>query len=105
MREEFAPGNGSATPESVDSDQQTTTTRFKRRRKRKPEPSPLKFETLEPRLLLSADIIPIQGAIDLPGEVDKYEFTLAQPKTLYVDSLKLVSINWSISDSSGTEIA
>jgi hypothetical protein len=28
------------------------------------------FETLEPRLLLSADLIPIQGSIAAPGETD-----------------------------------
>src|SRR6266540_7447030 len=43
--------------------------------------SPIRFEPLEPRVLLSADINPAQtitGSIDVPGETDQYGFTLPQ---------------------------
>ena len=37
-------------------------------------------------MLLSADINPIQGTIDVPGETDSYVFTVDQPKKVYFDS-------------------
>src|SRR5437867_1293868 len=37
----------------------------------------IRFETIEPRMLMSADTaIAINGAIDTPGEIDQYGFTL-----------------------------
>ncbi len=46
----------------------------------------LHFESFEPRLLLSADLIPIQGSLEVPGESDAYSFTLTEKKTIYFDS-------------------
>ena len=44
--------------------------------------SRLTVEQLEPRLLLSADAPPIQGAIDIPGETDSYTINIAEPGSL-----------------------
>lgn len=46
------------------------------------------FETLDDRVLLSADLIPIEGAIDLPGERDAYVFTLSEPQSIFLDSIQ-----------------
>jgi hypothetical protein len=46
----------------------------------------LTVEALEPRLLLSGDIAPIAGKIDVPGETDSYTFTLTQPKKVLFDA-------------------
>jgi hypothetical protein len=60
------------------------------------------FQALEPRLLLSADIA---GAIQVPGEVDKYVFNVSQDKQVYFDSRSSVSMNWSLSGPRGTLVA
>lgn len=58
----------------------------------------LTFETFEPRILLSSDLIPVAGSIDLPGETDFYEFTLANERSLLFDSLtNEYRLNWSLS--------
>ena len=36
----------------------------------------LTLETMEPRLLLSADLAPLTGALDRPGETDLFRFGL-----------------------------
>jgi large repetitive protein len=64
------------------------------------------IEALEPRLLLSADLLPIQGTIDVPGEVDRYAFTLSEPKQVLFDAEKSDSrLNWSLAGPRGTEVS
>ncbi len=60
------------------------------------------FEALEPRLLLSADFIPIDGRIDLPGETDAYVITLNQEALLHVDSRLAAPVRWSLLDAEQT---
>src|SRR5688572_2260967 len=63
------------------------------------------LETLEPRILLSADLNPIDGSIDVPGETDRYAFSLTQPRRIYFDSLTDSDrINWTLSGPRGTEV-
>jgi hypothetical protein len=57
----------------------------------------LLFETLEPRVLLSADLNPIQGSIAVPGQVEQYTFTLTQEKQILFDSeTNNGQLNWSL---------
>ncbi len=59
-------------------------------------------ETLEPRLLMSADLIPVVGSIDVPGETDFYTFELAEERTILFDALTPDSrFNWSLSGPGG----
>lgn len=63
------------------------------------------LEELEQRLLLSADLNPVAGAIDVPGETDLYVFTLDKPQTVYFDSQTSVSgLTWSLNGPSGTQV-
>src|SRR6478672_11997817 len=59
------------------------------------------FEALEQRLLLSATIA---GAIDTPGETDRYSLTLQQDQQLYFDSLSSSNLNWNLSGPRGTVV-
>jgi len=63
----------------------------------------IRFETLEPRVLLSADAAPvIAGSIDSPGETDKYEFVLQQGAQVVFDSLTDRSdLSWSLQGPQG----
>jgi hypothetical protein len=62
----------------------------------------LHVEMLEPRLLLSADLIPIVGEIEVPGETDFYTFELAEERTVVFDSLtNRGDLNWSLSGTGG----
>ncbi|NEJ91497.1 LEPR-XLL domain-containing protein, partial [Rhizobium leguminosarum] len=61
------------------------------------------FESLEPRLLLSADFLPVHGSIDTPGETDKFTFHLAEHTQLYFDSLENSDLTWSLTGPSGSE--
>src|SRR6266571_1532798 len=67
--------------------------------------SPIRFEPLEPRVLLSADINPAQtitGSIDVPGETDQYGFTLPQNARIVFDSVtNNPNLNWSLSGPTG----
>ncbi|MCP5367599.1 MAG: LEPR-XLL domain-containing protein, partial [Hyphomicrobiales bacterium] len=66
----------------------------------------LHFETFEPRVLLSADLIPIQGEIEVPGEIDRYAFSLTEPKRIYFDSqTNDGNLNWSLTGPQGTEVS
>ena len=71
--------------------------------------SAIRFETIEPRVLLSGDLNPAQtvsGSIDVQGELDQYGFTLAQNTRIVFDSLtNNANINWSLSGSKGTEVS
>ncbi|MFA6444279.1 MAG: LEPR-XLL domain-containing protein, partial [Sterolibacterium sp.] len=74
-----------------------------------PSPPPIRFEAIEPRVLLSGDVNPAQtitGSIDVPGEVDQYGFTLAQNTRIVFDSLtNSSSFNWSLTGPKGAEVA
>ncbi len=65
----------------------------------------IRFEPLEPRVLLSADINPAQtitGSIDVPGETDQYGFTLPQNARIVFDSVtNNPNLNWSLSGPTG----
>ena len=74
-----------------------------------PRPRPVLFEALEPRILLSADpsLSPdfarqVEGALDVPGEVDRYGFTLEEPARIALDSLtNNGNLRWSLSGPRG----
>lgn len=63
------------------------------------------FETLEPRVLLSGDLNPIQGSIDLPGEVDRFTFAISEAKTVVFDNLADLQGSWSLHDGEQAIIA
>ncbi|HLF95978.1 MAG TPA: CARDB domain-containing protein, partial [Methylococcaceae bacterium] len=69
----------------------------------------MRFEALEPRVLLSADVNPapaITGSIDVPGETDQYGFTLDQNTRVVFDSLTdNANINWSLTGPKGIEVS
>lgn len=60
------------------------------------------METLEPRILLSADLFPIAGAISAPGEEDSYAITLAEPARVTFDALMPSEVSWRLSGDEGT---
>src|SRR3981189_3219438 len=63
------------------------------------------LEELEQRLLLSADLNPVAGAIDVPGETDLYVFTLDKQQTVYFDTQTSVpGLTWSLKGPSGTQV-
>ncbi|MEM6665139.1 MAG: CARDB domain-containing protein, partial [Pseudomonadota bacterium] len=62
------------------------------------------FETLEPRLLLSADIVPIDGRIDLPGEEDAYVFTLTEEASVHVNALTDGPFDWRLENAEGENL-
>jgi len=66
----------------------------------------IRFEPLEPRVLLSADINPAQtitNQISVPGETDQYGFTLPQDARIVFDSLtNNTNLNWSLTGPTGT---
>ena len=72
-----------------------------RARRQPPFKRTLLFEALEQRVLMSADIV---GSIQVPGEVDKYSFTLTQDKQVYFDSLSNVSMTWSLTGPRGAVV-
>jgi hypothetical protein len=47
----------------------------------------LHVDTFEPRLLLSADLIPVAGTIEVPGETDYYAFELTEERRVVFDAL------------------
>lgn len=64
------------------------------------------FETLEPRVLLSADVLPIQGSIAVPGETDRYAFTLTNETQLLFDSQTNSSqLNWTLDGPRGNVVS
>ena len=64
------------------------------------------FETLEPRVLMSASFLPVHGSLDAPGQVNKYSFNLATPTNLYFDTLTPQSnnIDWTLQGPQGTVV-
>lgn len=64
------------------------------------------FEELERRQLLSADLNPIAGSIDVPGETDRYIFSLTSETKLYVDSeTPNPGLTWSLTGPGGSEVS
>ena len=59
-----------------------------------------KIETLEPRLLLSADLAPgahdIEGMIDQPGEQDRYEFVVTEKTRFFFDGVQGDQVQWQL---------
>ena len=66
----------------------------------------LEFETLEPRVLMSADLLPFHGMLDVPGQVNQYTFNLASAQELYLDSQTPHSdaIDWTLQGPQGTVV-
>ncbi|MBS0641193.1 MAG: LEPR-XLL domain-containing protein, partial [Proteobacteria bacterium] len=66
----------------------------------------LDIETLEPRILLSADLLPIHGAIDVPGQTNQYSFSLKDAKQIYFDAeTNNGALNWSLDGPKGNEVS
>ncbi|MCB1631072.1 MAG: LEPR-XLL domain-containing protein, partial [Pseudomonadales bacterium] len=72
----------------------------------------LLFEAMEQRVLLSGDPLPafvvasVNGSLDVPGETDRYAFTLEDPTRVVFDSLSNDSrINWSLSGPGGSVVS
>ncbi|MBN8495203.1 MAG: LamG domain-containing protein, partial [Burkholderiales bacterium] len=68
----------------------------------------LQLEAFEPRVLMAGDgLVPrIDGRIDVPGEVDRYSFTLAQDVRIVFDSLTNDSgMQWSLDGPDGRVVA
>jgi hypothetical protein len=86
---------------------------FRPRRRRKAPTRHRKFllEPLEQRLLLDIDplapqLAALQGALDVPGETDRYTFSLTAEKRLLFDtSASDASIYWSLEGPRGQEVA
>ena len=65
----------------------------------------LHVETYEPRMLLSADLIPVSGTIDFPGKTDLYTFDLAEERTLLFDALTNDNqLRWSLTGPGGVVV-
>ncbi|MDN5788087.1 LEPR-XLL domain-containing protein, partial [Pseudorhodobacter sp.] len=62
------------------------------------------MEALEPRLLLSADLFPIIGAISAPGDQDNYRITISEPTRVSFDSLSPAELNWRLSGADTPDI-
>ncbi|QNM95072.1 CARDB domain-containing protein [Chitinimonas koreensis] len=66
----------------------------------------IRFEALEPRVLLSADVNPaaltVTGSLGQPGEQDRYEFKVDETRRVVFDSLTNRSdINWTLEGPGG----
>lgn len=66
----------------------------------------LHFEAVEPRLLLAADVPPVMGTIEVPGETDRFAFTLTEPKKVVFDSLTATNnMFWALADQKGSIVS
>jgi hypothetical protein len=63
------------------------------------------METYEPRILLSADFMPIAGAISAPGEQDTYAITVAEPSRVTFDALTESQLRWKLEGPDGSSIS
>jgi hypothetical protein len=64
--------------------------------------SKVRFESFEPRVLKAADPVLITGALDSPGETDRYTFTLTADSQVVFDSLtNNGNINWTLTGPHG----
>ncbi len=69
---------------------------------------PLVFESFEPRILLSAEtVVPrIDGTLDVPGETDRYSFTVNDSVRIVFDSLTNNSnMRWSLDGPRGSVVS
>ncbi|HVY21936.1 MAG TPA: LEPR-XLL domain-containing protein, partial [Steroidobacteraceae bacterium] len=77
-------------------------------RHNKVKPAPARrvhFESLEPRVLMSANPVLVTGSLDAPGETDTYTFTLDTNSHIVFDSLTNNSnINWTLNGPHGEKI-
>jgi hypothetical protein len=69
----------------------------------------IRFESIEPRVLMAADLNPaivaINSTISAPGEVDQYNFTVASDIKVVFDSLTNdPNMNWSLSGPQGAVV-
>ena len=62
------------------------------------------METFEPRVLLSADLLPIAGEITQPGEQDTYSIAIAEPTRVFFDSMTDVDLTWRLQGPDGTDL-
>ncbi|HEV6967807.1 LamG domain-containing protein, partial [Roseateles sp.] len=72
-----------------------------------PQAARLQFDSFEPRVLMSGDgVAPqVSGRIDVPGEVDRYVFTLPSDTQLVFDSLTAdADLKWSLQGPQGQVI-
>src|SRR5580698_1506442 len=78
------------------------------KRKRLAEPKlsqRFEFETFEPRILMSAALLPVHGSIDVPGQTNQYSFNLSNPAQIYFDSQTPSNqIDWSLRGPSGAVV-
>ncbi|HHX88190.1 MAG TPA: LEPR-XLL domain-containing protein, partial [Paracoccus sp.] len=63
------------------------------------------IETFEQRLLLSADLFPVAGAIELPGEEDAYVLVLSEATRIHVDAVSQGDFEWRLTSEDGEELA
>jgi hypothetical protein len=59
------------------------------------------FETLEPRLLLSADLLPVAGSITTPGGADHQSFAVAQETSALFEAHTSGLVQWSLDGPGG----
>ena len=66
----------------------------------------LEFESFEPRILLSAALLPVHGSLEVPGQTNQYTFSLASTTQIYFDSQSSTSnlIDWSLQGPTGTVV-
>jgi hypothetical protein len=69
----------------------------------------IRFESIEPRVLMAADLNPaivaINSTISAPGEIDQYNFTVASDIKVVFDSLTNdPNMNWSLSGPQGAVV-
>ena len=71
--------------------------------KQRPQAPRLQFDSFEPRVLMSADgVAQVEGRIEVPGEVDRYVFTLPSDVKVVFDSLTSDSqLKWSLQGPQG----
>jgi len=70
----------------------------------------IRFEALEPRVLLSGDVNPsaisISGTLDQPGQQNHYQFTVQDTHRVVFDSLtNRADLEWTLTNSAGQQIA
>jgi hypothetical protein len=59
------------------------------------------FETLEPRLLLSADLLPVAGSIATPGAADQHSFALTKETPALFEAQTSGQVQWSLDGPGG----
>src|SRR5579863_9875558 len=64
------------------------------------------FETYEPRILMSAALLPVHGSIAVPGQTNQYTFSLANATQIYFDSqTPSPRIDWTLQGPTGTVVS